>query len=111
MGSSMELSMLLAVLVVVACFGAGFFQLLALVNNEQPILQVARRITGVALLSASAYIGYTLYAFGTAHVVYCWILGLFSLGQFLFSMHTFMEPQCATALIQRKGPSNETSHA
>ena len=37
-------------------------------------------------------IGYTLYYFGAANPVYCWVLGLFSLGQLLFSMHTFMDP-------------------
>lgn len=95
-----------------ACATAGVLQLLAVRRpfGEQPILRVARRICALAMFTAATYIVYELREYGSAHTVYCLLLGLVGLSQLLFSMHTFMEPHCATRLIQSRS-AYEVPHA
>lgn len=93
--------MFFAILAGLACVFAGVFQLLALKHpfGERRILRIARRITAVAMLSAGVYILYALIYEVPVPVILCWVSGLFSLGQFLFAMNTFMEPECAERLM------------
>lgn len=108
--------MVFQIAAVLACLAAGALQLLAVKSpfGDQPILRVARRITAVAMFTSAVYLLYEMQTPDGANPVVCWLLGLVALSQLLFSMHTFMEPQCATRLIQpvQKATShNETSHA
>jgi hypothetical protein len=98
------LTLIFELAAILACAAAGVLLLCAVRRpfGEQPILRVARRIGAVAMFSATAYMVYELVEYGSVHTVYCWLLGLFGLSQLLFSMHTFMEPHCATRLIVRK---------
>jgi hypothetical protein len=107
--------MLLQVLIALACVVAGIVQFVAAKSNKTSnlrILNTARRITAVGLWIAAFYIGYTLYHFGDANVVFCLTLGVLALGQTLFGMHTFMEPERTESLMSHvtstKGPSDGT---
>lgn len=105
--------MLLQILVAVLCVIAGIACLAPAFDSgpQKPILVIARRITGVTMVSAGVNIVYMLYDYGHVNPFMCYSLGVLAVGQILFAMNAVLDDTLVAKLTHTTGESRNANHA
>ena len=105
--------MFLHIVTALLCLIAGLACFAAMRDVTQPLLIVARRLTGVTLVAGAFYLG--VVAFEPSHLnpPLCYFLGLLALAQLLFAMYAVLDPAMIAGLIDHhpRPKASDANHA